>query len=318
MQLTNPYAFPGGAPTRESAAMQAVQACREQVGQSIQDLLAQNDIELPADAFFRLTVDSKHTIRVSGLDEKLTASVEKALNTGDNGKNLYNLLKITSPDAKYPGINYIDGHLEPVAPQQELSDESLEEIKKQAGPVYAQYSTAYNPHQKSLAGDKILGLDPSKYTQEDVDRLDAIARMGIPTMLARDKAGEFGTQTLTKNGPVLTGGYLENFYEETAASAMRTIQDYYAAAHRENSSYPYDEAVQHIADKYQNPDSEIFRYGLPPEQRSMYFRQEMALLNDEPLYLWDPYALASLNGTWEHLNALWAAVQADRAKNMIL
>lgn len=86
MQLTNPYAFPGGAPTLESAAMQEVQACREQVGQSVQDLLAQNDIELPADAFFRLTVDSKHTIRVSGLDEKLTASVEEALNIGDNGK----------------------------------------------------------------------------------------------------------------------------------------------------------------------------------------------------------------------------------------
>lgn len=207
-----------------------------------------------------------------------------------------------------------------MAPQQGLSDESLEEIKKQAGPGYAQYSTAYNPHQKSLAGDKILGLDSSKYTQEDVDRLDAIARMGIPTMLARDKAGEFGTQTLTKNGPVLTGGYLEHFYEETAASAMRTIQDYYAAAHRENSSYPYDEAVKHIADKYQNPESGIFRYGLQPEQRGMYYRQEMALLNGEPLYLWDPYALAPTDSaaTWEQLNALWAAVQADRAKNMIL
>lgn len=58
LQMSNPYAFAsaGGSPTLASAAMQANQACREQIDQSIQDLLAESGIELPADASFRLTV----------------------------------------------------------------------------------------------------------------------------------------------------------------------------------------------------------------------------------------------------------------------
>ena len=91
LQMSNPYAF-------ASAAMQANQACREQIGQSIQDLLAENGIELPTGAAFRLTVDQDYTIHVTGLeDEEQATAIEQALNRGDNGKNLYNHLKLTIP-----------------------------------------------------------------------------------------------------------------------------------------------------------------------------------------------------------------------------
>ena len=79
-------------------------------------------------------------------------------------------------------------------------------------------------------------------------------------------------------------------------NTQKTIEDYYAAAHRENSSYPFEEGVQHIKDKYQNPESSLFRFDLPPAQRDMYYRQEMALLTGSLLTMRDPYALASTGG----------------------
>lgn len=153
LQMSNPYvfAFAGEPPTLASAAMQANQACREQIDQSIQDLLAENGIELPADASFRLTVDQDYTIHVTGLeDEEQAAAIEQALNRGDNGKNLYNHLKLTTPSGENLGVDYANGHLAAVDTQQELDDKTLDEVKRQAGPIWARYSSTYNPHQEAM------------------------------------------------------------------------------------------------------------------------------------------------------------------------
>lgn len=79
-------------------------------------------------------------------------------------------------------------------------------------------------------------------------------------------------------------------------NARKTIESYYAEAHAENSSYPFLEGLEHIAQKYKRPDSEIFRADLPKEQRDMYYRQEWALLTGARVTLFAPYALASVGG----------------------
>ena len=86
-------------------------------------------------------------------------------------------------------------------------------------------------------------------------------------------------------------------YAQPAAEARKTIEGYYAGAHAENSSYPFLEGLEHIAQKYKRPDSAIFRSDLPKIQRDMYYRQERALLTGARVTLFDPYALASMGGT---------------------
>ncbi len=152
LQLSNPFAFAsaGGPPTLASAAMQASQACREQIGQSIQDLFAESDIEVPSS--FRLTVDqNNYSIHVAGVEDKeLTEAMEQVLNQGSNGKNLYDHLKLTTPNGEALGVDYADGHLADVDTQREMDDSTLSEIKKQAGPTWARYSSTYNPHQEAI------------------------------------------------------------------------------------------------------------------------------------------------------------------------
>lgn len=78
--------------------------------------------------------------------------------------------------------------------------------------------------------------------------------------------------------------------------ARKVITAYYADAHAENSSYPFTQGLEHIAQKYKRPDSAIFRSDLPKAQRDMYYRQERALLTGARVTLFDPYALASIGG----------------------
>ena len=119
-QLGNPFVFENP-PTLSSAAMEANQAFREGMDEAIQYIFKQEGIEIPEGASFRLTVDPDYTIHVSGLeDEKLAESIAQALNSGDNGENLHQHLKITSPDGESLGVNYSNGHLEALDAQQEL------------------------------------------------------------------------------------------------------------------------------------------------------------------------------------------------------
>ena len=325
LQMGNPYAFAdaGGPPTLASAAMQAIQACREQIDQSIQNIFAESGIDVPADASFQLTVDpSDYSIHVTGLDdEDLAQAIEQALNRGDNGKNLYDHLKLTTPDGENLSVDYANGHLAAVDTQQELDDETLSEVKKQAGPTWARYSSTYNPHQEAM-NEKILGLDPDSpfHTQENKDRLSAAVRVGAPEIIAEFRARQQDMSlVINQNMEIDPDGSIaiETYwraYVQQAMDARETIKEYYAEAHAENSSYPFMEGLEHIAEKYKWPWSDIFRADLTEDQRNMYYRQERALLTGARLTLYDPYALASVGGVLNVQTSHQLAMQAVQEK----
>lgn len=324
LQMGNPYAFAfaGGVPTLASAAMQASQACREQIDQSIQDLLAESGIELPADASFRLTVGQDYTIHVTGLeDEEQATAIEQALNRGDNGKNLYNHLKLTTPSGENLGVDYANGHLAAVDTQQELDDKTLDEVKRQAGPIWARYSSTYNPHQEAM-NEKILSLDPNSplNTQERMDRISAAVRVGAPEIIAEFRTRQKDlslvineNREVDPDGSIALQTYLRA-YAQPAIDARKTIAEFYADAHKENSSYPFVQGLEHIAQKYKRFDSAIFRADLSQEQRDMFYRQERALLTGARLTLFDPYALASVGGVQNAQTSHQIALQAVQAK----
>ena len=301
-QLGNPFVFENP-PTLSSAAIEANQACREGMDDAIQYIFKENGIEIPEDTSFRLMVNSDYTIHVIGLEnEELTQSIEQALNSGDNGENLYQHLKITSPDGESLGVDFSNGHLEALDSQQELGKEALAEVKKQVGSICFHYSSAYNPHQGPL-GVMALPGTPER-TPAERESSYAAVRLGAPEMLARERAGEFYQSSLELNAQyrdidrvdTVARALYSDFYLQQTMNAQKAIEDYYAAAHQENSSYPFEKGVQHIKDKYKNPESSIFRSDLPPAQRDMYYRQEMALLTGSLLTMRDPYALASTGG----------------------
>lgn len=181
LQISNPYVFPEGAPTLASAAAEANRACREELNLALQDILAKNEIELPEGAALSLTVDETYTIHVEGLeDEELTAALEKALNQGENGRNLYSHLKVSVPGDDSLSIDYKDGRLAPLEDGREWDAEALREVKKQAGPVWTRYSPVYDPCQGPMT-DQILSLNPETvhYTQEQMDRFCSAVRMGV-------------------------------------------------------------------------------------------------------------------------------------------
>ena len=323
LQMSNPYAFSSAesAPTLASAAMQANQACREQISQSIRTIFDENGIEAPES--FRLTVDqSDYSIHVTGVeDEELKEAMEQALNQSDNGKNLYNHLKLTAPDGEPLGIDYTDGRLADVDTQREMDDETLAEVKMQAGPTWARYSSTYNPHQEAMNA-KVLSLDPDSplNTQERMDRISAAVRVGAPELIAEFRARQNDmslavnqNREVDPDGSIALKTYMQA-YAQPAKEARNVIQAYYASAHAENSSYPLVQGLEHIAQKYKRPDSAIFRSDLPKEQRDMYYRQERALLTGARVTLLDPYALASVGGVQTAQASHEYAMQAVQKK----
>lgn len=237
LQMGNPYAFPaaGGPPSLASAAMKALAAARNQIDQSVQTLLAENGIDLADDTSFRLTVEQPgYSIKVSGLeDDALTEAIEQALNSGDNGKNLYNHLKLTGSDS----VEYANGHLTALDAQQELTDSTLAEIKKQAGPIWARYSSTYNPHQKAM-NEKILSLNPDSplNTQERMDRISAAVRVGAPEIIAEFRTRQKDlslvineNREVDPDGSIALQTYLRA-YAQPAIDARLTLFDPYALA----------------------------------------------------------------------------------------
>lgn len=319
LQLRNPYAFEdaGGAPTLSSAAAQAARACREQMDRSIGEIFAENGIEIPADASFRLRVDpSDYSIHVSGLeDRELAGEIERALNQGENGKNLYGHLKLTASETGE--ITYAGGHLSPLDPQWEPDEQALSEVKRQAGPAWARYSETYDPHQQAM-NEKILSLDPDSplNTRQNMDRLSAAVRVGAPEVVAafRARQQDLGlvineNREVDPDGSIALQTYLRA-YAQPAAEARASIAGYYAQAHEENSAYPLTQGLEHIAEKYLRPESGIFRADIPQAQREMAYRQERALLTGGRLTLLDPYALAGAGGVLTAQDAHRSAMQA--------
>lgn len=237
LQMGNPYAFSaaGGPPSLASAAMKALAAARNQIDQSVQTLLAENGIDLADDTSFRLTVEQPgYSIKVSGLeDDALAEAIEQALNSGDNGKNLYNHLKLTGSDS----VEYVNGHLTALDAQQELTDSTLAEIKKQAGPIWARYSSTYNPHQKAM-NEKILSLNPDSplNTQERMDRISAAVRVGAPEIIAEFRTRQKDlslvineNREVDPDGSIALQTYLRA-YAQPAIDARLTLFDPYALA----------------------------------------------------------------------------------------
>ena len=307
LQISNPFVFisAGGPPTLSSAAMQANQLCRTQFDDSIHALFSECGIDIPKDESFRLTVDeSNFSIHVIGLEnEELTEAIEHALNRGDNGKNLYQHLKLTTPDGKELGVNYTDGHLEAVNSHQKIDDSVTSELNKQAGPSWGRYSSAYNPHQEAM-NSEILKLNPDSplNTQERMDRVSAAVRVGAPEIVAEFRTRQHDMSLIiNKNRDIDPDGSIAlktyvRAYAQPAIQARKAISEYYSEAHKENSSYPFIQGLEHIAQKYKRPGSAIFRDDLPKEQRDMYYRQERALLTGARVTLFDPYALAAMGG----------------------
>lgn len=284
LQICNPYAFPEGIPTLASAAREANQVCREQINQALQDLLTRNEIVFPEDAAFSLTVDKAYTIHVNGLeDEELTSALEQALNCGENGKNLYGHLKLSTPAGEPLSVDYVDGHISAVDAEQEWDDMGLREVKMQAGPAWTQYSATYDPHQGPLS-DKVLSLEPSQQvTQEQFDRMCAAVRMGAqqaiveycaqhPQRSLRDNYVFTGISSARSEPVVASGRSLEEaavikplsdmgkedmdtvFMDHFTAimnqlvAKTAVMEDYYAEQHTEimQFSNPY----QYIMDRY--------------------------------------------------------------------
>lgn len=70
--------------------MMAIQATRDQISQSVQELIAKNGITIPEGQSFELRVLDDYYIHVDGLDDpELTEAIEKAVNVGNNGFYLH-------------------------------------------------------------------------------------------------------------------------------------------------------------------------------------------------------------------------------------
>lgn len=65
------------------------QIVRDQISQSIRDLLQKNNVTIPEGQSFTLSVDPSYYIHAVGLDDpELTEAVERSINVGNNGCNL--------------------------------------------------------------------------------------------------------------------------------------------------------------------------------------------------------------------------------------
>ena len=329
LQIRNPYAFSdvGGPPTLADAARQAIQSCRDQIDQSIQDIFAENGIDAPMS--FRLTVDPPdYSIHLTGLeDEELTKSIEQTLNRGDNGKNLYDYLKLTTSDGGRTGVDCADGHLPVVDPQQEPDDETLAEVKNQACPAWARYND-YDPHKGPL-GKMLNPLGDIERTPEEEERINSGIRMSAPEVIAEFRAmprqtlemswwEKFGEEAGVSGDEVfqIAKDTYYHTYVQRMMDRRETIETYYADAHAEtlahanamalkNHSDPFMEALDYIAQKYLwSPDlkllnwnqPEYFRWDMSEEERRIAYDQERRLLFGLPVTLNDPYALASIGG----------------------
>ena len=170
--------------------------------------------------------------------------------------------------------------------------------------------------------EKILSLDPNSplNTQERMDRISAAVRVGAPEIIAEFRTRQKDlslvineNREVDPDGSIALQTYLRA-YAQPAIDARKTIAEFYADAHKENSSYPFVQGLEHIAQKYKRFDSAIFRADLSQEQRDMFYRQERALLTGARLTLFDPYALASVGGVQNAQTSHQIALQAVQAK----
>ncbi len=208
MNLTDPYAYPDGAPSFSSTVVRANQTVRNQMDEGIGRLFRRAGV--PEDASLRLSVDAgAHHISVSGLDdEALTAQLEEALNQGDNGKNLYEHIRLCDP-APFGGgeqeqyvmgsslsLDWRDGHLMDLdgaygyGPGQRgwqaearAKDDDLQTFQEAAGPDWTRLWGGYNPRQGPLDNWSFMHAQGVNYGKEWEDRTEAGIRATMPALV---------------------------------------------------------------------------------------------------------------------------------------
>ncbi len=86
-------------PTIKELELLTNRAVRQETEQTVEGLLKENGIQIPEGQSLRLTVDScDYYIRVEGLEDKsLAESIEKVLNQGQNGFNLFTHIQRCAP-----------------------------------------------------------------------------------------------------------------------------------------------------------------------------------------------------------------------------
>lgn len=114
-------------------------------------------------------------------------------------------------------------------------------------------------------------------------------------------------------GEIAHKAYIEELFRQINESISK-VQSYYAKAHKENMSY--DDPYNHIVEKYNSYDHELFkspyfRSDMSEAERKMAFDQECAMLRGQGFAnLSDPYAWASSGGVPDRDKQLKDAVQA--------
>ncbi len=208
MNLTDPYAYPGGAPSFASTAVQANQTVRDQIDREIGRLFRRAGVA--EDVSLRLTVDAgAHHITVSGLDdEALTAQLEEALNQGENGTKLYEHIRLCDP-APFGGeeqeqyvmgsslsLDYRNGHLMDLdgaygyGPGQRgwqaaasARDDDLQTFQEAAGQEWTRLWGGYNPQQGPLDNWSFMHAQGVNYGKEWEDRTEAGIRATMPALV---------------------------------------------------------------------------------------------------------------------------------------
>lgn len=87
-----------GGPGNGSFPLDDALNARNSMNEALNQIFKENGIVIPDGTDLRFTIDPyDFQIRVSGADEKLTEEIEAALNTGDNGYNLYSHISWSNP-----------------------------------------------------------------------------------------------------------------------------------------------------------------------------------------------------------------------------
>ena len=157
----------------------------------------------------------------------------------------------------------------------------------------------------------------------DLDELDAIIQENAPALLETAKALNAQQELrmgkyveVDPDGSIRFQAYIDSL-EEQADRVEQVITDYYAAAHKVNSSMPFNEALDYINLKYLDvwSDNPHFCSDMSPEERYMAYRQERFLLTTGRIFtLADPYATASIGGCLNFFEAQKIAEQAAQDK----
>ena len=208
MNMTDPYAFQGTAPSLESTAVQANQMVRDQLDREVGELFRQAGV--PDNAVLRLSVDAgSQRITVSGLDDaELTAQLEDVLNQGDNGKNLYEHIRLCDPaqfggraqEQYVPGsqlnLIYRSGHLMDVdntfgyGPGQtdwqsnlKPEDCDMDAFKQAVSPNWTRLWGGYNPQQGPMDNWSFMHSQGVNHGPEWEARMEAGIRATMPALV---------------------------------------------------------------------------------------------------------------------------------------